>query len=46
VAIWSRCVLVKKSKGKSTLRITRVGWEDIIKVAIWSRCVECFGEEI
>jgi len=37
---------MKKSEGKRTLRGPRVGWEDIIKVAIWSRCVECFDEEI
>ena len=37
---------MKKSKGKRTLRRPRVGWEDIIKVAIRSRCVERFGEEI
>ena len=37
---------MKKSKGKRTLRRPRVGWEDIINVAIWSRCVECFDEEI
>jgi len=39
-------VLMKKSEGKRTLRKPRVCWEDIIKVAISSRCVECFGEEI
>jgi len=37
---------VKKSKEKRTLRRPRVGWEDNIKVAIWSRCVEYFDEEI
>jgi len=33
-------VLMKKSEGKRTLSGPRVCWEDIIKVAIWSRCVE------
>jgi len=37
---------MKKSEGKRTLRGPRIRWEDIINVAIWSRCVECFGEEI
>jgi len=37
---------MKKSEGQRTHRGPRDGWEDIIKVAIRSRCVECFDEEI
>jgi len=37
---------MEKSEGKRTLRVPRFRWEDIIKVAIWSGCVECFDEEI
>jgi len=37
---------MKKSEVKRTLRGPRVCGEDIIKVAIWSRCVEYFDEEI
>jgi len=37
---------MKKFEGKRTLRRPRDRWEDIIKVAIWSRFVECFGEDI
>jgi len=48
VTIWSRCVecFGEKPKGKRTLRRPSVGWEDIIKVAIWSMYVECIDEEI
>jgi len=37
---------MKKSEGKRILRRPRLCWENIIKVAIWCRCVEYFGEEI
>ena len=37
---------MKKSEGKRTLRGPRGFRENIINVAIWSRCVECFDKEI
>jgi len=37
---------MKKSERKRKLRNPNGLWEDIIKVAISSRCVECFDEEI
>ena len=37
---------MKKSEGKSKIRVPKVSWEVNIKVGIWSRCVEYFNEEI
>jgi len=37
---------MKKSEGKRKLRVPRGRWEYNIDVGIWSRCVECFDEEI
>ena len=37
---------MKESEGKRTLRVPRVFWDDYINVGIWSRLVDCFGEEI
>ena len=37
---------MKTSEGKRKLRGPRFLWEDIIKMLIWSTCVECFDEKI